>query len=94
LSHSLWARQQQQRAQIDDEIARVMRPPHTASAPDSLSRQELHDSLSRQDVHTEHALAAGALKPLAAGVDGGGGGGKVKVTVTVTRPRDGDSALR
>jgi hypothetical protein len=43
-------------------------------------------------VHTEHALAAGALKPLAAGVDGGGG--KVKVTVTVTRPRDGDSALR
>ncbi len=86
LSHALWARQQQQRAQIDEEITRVLKPPQ--STVPAASGPHLAPPASLL------APPPGSMKPLVPRNDAGGGGegAKVKVRVMVTRFKDGEAA--
>jgi hypothetical protein len=86
LSHALWARQQQQRAQIDEEITRVMRPPQSAAPSTS---QTVQVAPPEPALHT---LSPMSMNACTAAHDGAGGGGRVKVTVTVTRCKDSAAA--
>ncbi len=75
-SHSLWSRQQQQRAQIDEEITRVMRPPLATASSEAATLQSPLPAASRLMARPASSDA----------------GGTVKVKVAITRSTRGDGA--
>jgi hypothetical protein len=87
LSHSLWARQQQQRAHIDREISRVIGEPQSATQPPRGAREQ-----SNVELAPECSLSPRSSKPLAPVANAEAGMSTVQVRVKFRRGRHSDAA--